>query len=98
VEGLLRGYKGVALVVSHDAAFMDSVTDELLVVDGPAAPPRRVSAKYSEYLASVRAARRAAAVAAATPGGAAGAAEAGAGGQERHNGNGAAPQNGSGTV
>lgn len=34
VEEVLRGFKGLLLVVSHDRAFMDNVSDQLLVLKG----------------------------------------------------------------
>ncbi len=34
VEEVVRGYKGVLLVVSHDRAFMDNVAPKLLVLKG----------------------------------------------------------------
>ncbi len=34
VEEVVRGYKGVLLVVSHDRAFMDAVAPRLLVLKG----------------------------------------------------------------
>lgn len=49
VEQLLAQYKGVLLVVSHDRAFMDNVTNRLLVLKGDGLV-RLFEGTYSEYL------------------------------------------------
>ncbi|MEW5303767.1 MAG: hypothetical protein WDW36_006426 [Sanguina aurantia] len=49
VEEVLRGFKGLLLVVSHDRAFMDNVSDQLLVLKGDGGV-RLFDGCYSEYL------------------------------------------------
>ncbi|KAG1674033.1 hypothetical protein FOA52_000339 [Chlamydomonas sp. UWO 241] len=49
VEEVVRSYKGVLLVVSHDRAFMDGVADRLLVLKGDGLV-RMFQGNYSEYL------------------------------------------------
>jgi ATP-binding cassette subfamily F protein uup len=49
VEEVVRSYKGVLLVVSHDRAFMDGVADKLLVLKGDGLV-RVFEGNYSEYL------------------------------------------------
>lgn len=50
VEEVVRGFKGVLLVVSHDRAFMDNLCPKLLVLNGQDGAVRMFQGEYSEYL------------------------------------------------
>ncbi|GAX75302.1 hypothetical protein CEUSTIGMA_g2747.t1 [Chlamydomonas eustigma] len=52
VEEVVKAYKGVLLVVSHDRAFMDAVAPRLLVLKGDGLV-RMFQGSYSEYLSLV---------------------------------------------
>lgn len=50
VEEVVRGFKGVLLVVSHDRAFMDNLCPKLLVLNGQDGIVRMFQGEYSDYL------------------------------------------------
>jgi ATP-binding cassette subfamily F protein uup len=49
LEDVLGAYRGLLLVVSHDRAFMEGATDDLLVLPGDGSVVRH-GGKYSDYL------------------------------------------------
>jgi ATP-binding cassette subfamily F protein uup len=53
LEEVLRAFQGVLLVVSHDRAFMDNVTDRLLVLKGDGYV-RLFDGKYNEVRGASR--------------------------------------------
>ena len=50
VEEVVRSFKGVLLVVSHDRAFMDNLCPKLLVLNGQDGIVRMFQGEYSDYL------------------------------------------------